>query len=60
VEITFINGVEIEILKTKVFNDGAKAFISEQKILSDNIHKRYYGNGIKSSGNTELFIEDIK
>jgi len=50
----------IEIQKTEVFQDGAEAFLLEQKIINENWKYKYEGEKVLKSGNTELFIEDIR
>jgi len=50
----------IEVLETKVFQDGAKAFLLEQNIINENWKYNYKGVKMLASGNTELFTEDIR
>jgi len=49
----------IEVQKTEVFQDGAEAFLLEQKIINENWKHKYDGDKVLKSGNTELFTEDI-
>jgi len=51
---------DIEILQTEIFKDGSEAFRLEQSIINENWNVRYNGDKILDSGNTELFIEDIR
>ena len=53
------NGVKIKILKTEIFEDGAYAFLKEQKILKENKNIRYKGKKLLCSGNTEILLENI-
>jgi len=50
----------IEIIQTKVYKDGQIAFKIEQKIINYNWKVKYKGNKVLVSGNTELFMEDIR
>jgi len=54
-ELNFIN-----IEQTKVYKDGSLAFKIEQKIINHNWKVKYNGDKVLASGNTELFIEDIR
>jgi len=51
---------EYEVIETDIFEDGSEAFTLEQSILKFNREYRYLGEKVLSSGNTELFIKDIK
>jgi len=52
-------GINIEIIKTKIYADGSKAYITEQQLL--NKYKKYkYNKKILISGNTELLTENIQ
>jgi len=53
------NGVKIKILKTEIFEDGAQAFLKEQKLLEKNKNIRYKGKKLLYSGNTEILLENI-
>jgi len=50
----------IEILETKIFQNGAEAFLLEQNIINENWKYNYKGSKVLKSGNTELFTEDIR
>jgi len=51
---------EYEIIETDIFEDGSEAFTLEQQILKFNREYRYLGEKVIKSGNTELFIKDIR
>jgi len=54
-----VNNAEIKIIDYKIYDDGSKAFETEQKILSKYKNKQYQGIDILRGGNTELFTENI-
>lgn len=49
----------IEIVKTWYYENGADAYMEEQKILKDYKQHKYEGRALLRSGNTELFNTDI-
>jgi len=49
----------IEIISEEIFEDGRLAFDKELKILKKNKDKKYKGEPILESGNTELFTSNI-
>jgi len=51
---------EYEVIQTDIFKDGREAFVLEQQILEFNKSYRYLGEKVLSSGNTELFVKDIR
>jgi len=53
------DGIKIEVLNTKFFEDGEKAYELEQYILSRYNKFQYTGERILYSGNTELFVENV-
>ena len=53
------NKVHIEILKTKIFEDGKEAYIKEQQIIEKFSKYKYNGDKILRGGNTEIFIKNI-
>lgn len=52
-------GVNIKVIRTKVFDDGIRAYLLEQDILNKNKEYQYIGEKILGGGNTELFIKNI-
>jgi len=55
-----IHKYNIEILRTKIFQDGSEAYILEQRILEEFSMYRYLGVDMKGFGGyTELFYKDI-
>jgi len=53
-------GEKYKIIQADKFIDGANAFILEQKIILNNKQYQYIGEKVLKSGNTELFIKDIR
>ena len=49
----------IEVISEEVFQDGREAFDKEHKILQENRDKKYKGERVLKSGNTELFTSPI-
>lgn len=49
----------IEILSTQYYEDGARAYETEQEILKKYSNYKYNGKPILESGNTELFSKDV-
>jgi len=49
-----------EVIEVDIFKDGSEAFTLEQQILEFNREYRYLGEKVLKSGNTELFIKDIR
>lgn len=49
----------VEVIATWQFNTGAEAHLAEKTILDTHKHKKYVGEDLLKSGNTELFTEDI-
>lgn len=52
-------GIKIEIIKTKIFNNGSEAFLKEQEIISKYSRFKYFGESILLAGNTELFSKKL-
>ena len=53
-------GIDYEVISSKLYKTGKKAFKKEQKILKKYIKYRYYGQKVmKYSGNSELFTHDV-
>jgi len=52
---------DIKIIKIKIYNDGADAFLQEKLILEKFSNYKYKGSDMKSfGGHTELFEKDIR
>ena len=52
-------GVKLEIIKSKVFYDGSKAYLTEQTILKEFSEFKYFGKDVIGKGNSELFYKNI-
>jgi len=50
---------KIKVLQTIEYQYGADALKEEQRILKEFKHLKYIGPKLLSSGNTELFVEDV-
>lgn len=50
----------VEILETRVFEDGYDAYIKEQSIIYMNRLNKYNGPDIISGGNSGMFIKDVR
>lgn len=53
------NGRSINIIKSKLYDDGSNAYITEQKIIYENKKHKYEGENMLVSGNTEMFNKNI-
>lgn len=53
------NGVSIELIDYKIFNDGSEAFQLEQTIISENKNKKAKTSNILFFGNSELSKENV-
>lgn len=53
------HGCMVEVIWEENFDNGYDAFYKEQRIIRENISKKYIGDPILFSGNSELFVEDI-
>ncbi len=52
--------MKIDILKTKIYEDGSEAYLKEQSILKTFNNYQYKGDGMSDFiGYTELFYTDI-
>jgi len=60
IHIRFNNSDNVILIESWIFEDGAEAFIIEQNIIKNNVKNKYFGENVIKSGNTELFITDIK
>jgi len=54
------NGVIIEILQSKIYENGAEAYLLEQNILQRFNNYLVLNESVLVSGNTELFSKDIR
>jgi hypothetical protein len=50
---------KVEILWVRLYESGQECYETEQRILQEFKHLRYVGPDILTSGNTELFTEDV-
>ncbi|MCD6435300.1 MAG: hypothetical protein J7L15_02830 [Clostridiales bacterium] len=53
------NNMKIEVISSKIFQDGLNALELEQQILSKYNQYQYKGPKVLYGGNTELFVENI-
>jgi hypothetical protein len=54
------NGVKVEIIKTKIFENGQEAYLKEQEILNEFSEYKYKGDDMRwFAGHSELFEIDI-
>ena len=53
------NGINIEIIDYKIYEDGKLAYLNEQEILEMYFENRYIGEKITNSGQTEMYTKDI-